>query len=134
KTGVVLMTILGLIGYLSAPSLMGFFRKGDAEVIAIGVFAIRTQCLVLPLFPLGVISNMTFQMIGKSWQATFMSAFRQGVFFLPLILTLPRFIGLTGIQLTQPVADLLTFFASLPFMIPFLKELNQQIAEIPKAL
>ena len=123
------MTILAVAGWFTAPSLMALFRKEDAQVIAIGTFAVRAQCLVLPLFPLGVISNMTFQVIGKSLWATLLSAARQGIFFLPLILLLPPLIGLYGVQLTQPLADLLTFAACFFFLVPFFRELNAQVEE-----
>lgn len=134
KTGVVLMSILAVAGFLSAPWLMAMFRKEDADVIAVGTYAIRAQCLALPLFPLGVLSNMTFQVLGKSWQATLLSSARQGIFFLPLILILPQVIGLKGVQLTQPLADVLTFFLCIPFMVPFFRELNAKIEEQTKLL
>ena len=51
---------------------------------------------------------------------------RQGVCFIPLILTLPRIWGLSGIELCQPIADGLTFCISVPFLLPFLKELKEQ--------
>ena len=127
KTGIVLMSILAVAGWITAPSLMALFRKEDAQVIAIGAYAVRAQCLVLPLFPLGVISNMTFQVIGKSLWATLLSAARQGIFFLPLILLLPPVIGLYGVQLTQPLADLFTFAACFFFLVPFFRELNVQV-------
>ena len=72
---------------------------------------------------------MTFQSIGKPAEATFLSACRQGVFFLPLIIILPRLWQLRGVELTQPLADVLTFIVCFPFLFKFFKELNQKIAE-----
>ena len=40
---------------------------------------------------------------------------------MPLILVLPAILGLTGIQLTQPIADGLTFLVSIPFHIWFFR-------------
>ena len=70
-----------------------------------------------------------FQVIGKSLWATLLSAARQGIFFLPLILLLPPLIGLYGVQLTQPLADLFTFAACFFFLVPFFRELNAQVEE-----
>ncbi|MEN6491486.1 MAG: hypothetical protein ABFC85_05785 [Rectinema sp.] len=95
-------------------------------MVAIGAKALRAQCLAMPLIPLGVMCNMTFQSIGKSWTATFLAAARQGIFFLPLILVLPRFLGLTGVQITQPLADLCTFLCCLPFTFHFFRELKAE--------
>ena len=38
---------------------------------------------------------------------------RQGLFYVPFILVLPRLLGVTGIYLTQPAADLLTILVCL---------------------
>ena len=123
KVGVSIMTSLGILGFLLARNIMGWFIADDKEVIAIGVRAFRAQCLVMPLMALGVVCNMTFQSIGKAWRATFLSCTRQGIFFLPFIIILPRFLGITGVEITQPVADLCNFFCCLPFAVLFLKAL-----------
>ena len=47
---------------------------------------------------------------------------RQGIFFIPIILFLPRLIGLMGVEMAQPGADLLTFVVSVPFRIVFFKK------------
>ena len=117
------MTTLGLLGFVLARTIMGWFISDDKEVIAIGVRAFRAQCMVMPLMPLGVVCNMTFQSIGKAWRATFLSTTRQGIFFLPFILILPKFLGITGVEITQPVADLCNFFCCIPFAISFLRSL-----------
>ncbi|HWR11309.1 MAG TPA: MATE family efflux transporter [Rectinemataceae bacterium] len=124
KTNVAVMTSCAVAGYMTAPTLMRLFISQDVEVIRIGTIALRAQCLTMPLLPLGVMCNMTFQSIGKSWTATILSAARQGIFFLPLILVLPRFFGLFGVQITQPLADVCAFLFCLPFTFHFFKELR----------
>jgi len=126
KTGLVFMTFLSLCGFLFSEQLIGLFRKDDAQVMAIGVLACRLQCIVLPLQPVMVLSNMLFQSIGKSWQASLLSSARQGIYFLPLIIILPRIFGVLGVQMTQPIADLLTFITCFPFLIKLFKELNEK--------
>ena len=72
-----------------------------------------------------VAGNMLFQSIGKSGRATFLACCRQGVFFIPLILILPRTHGLFGVEICQPIADVLTFLVSLPFLLAFLQQLGR---------
>lgn len=67
---------------------------------------------------------MTFQSVGKAGRATFLACCRQGVFFIPLILVLPATHGLLGVEICQPIADVLTFIVSLPFLLAFLKQLG----------
>ena len=111
--------------WFNAEPLIRLFRD-DPEVTAVALPALRYQCVAMFLQPVIIVTNMMFQSIGKSGRATFLACCRQGVCFIPLILTLPHIWGLSGIELCQPIADGLTFCISVPFLLPFLKELKEQ--------
>ena len=96
------------------------------EVIAIGGFALTAQCVALFFQPLSVCANMLFQSTGQSTSATFLSSLRQGLYYLPLMLVLPLVIGLRGVQIAQPLADVLTFITSVPFLVRFFAQLPRQ--------
>lgn len=125
--GTILMTVLAIAVFFFAQVLVARFTKGDAKVLEIGTFALRIYSLVLPIMPINMVCNITYQIIGKSWRATILSCARQGIFFLPLILILPKYLGILGVQIAQPVADVLTAIFSLPFGYYFIKELNDGI-------
>lgn len=127
--GTIGMTVLAAVCFAWAPQLMSFFRAEDAKVIEIGTLAVRLQCAAVPLVPLSVCTTMLMQSTGQSIQATLLSCNRQGLFFLPLIALLPRWWGLLGVQITQPLADVGSLFACLPFLILFFKKLNKMQAE-----
>ena len=119
--------------WFNAEALIKLFRD-DPEVTAIALPAFRYQCFACFLQPGIVAGNMLFQSIGKSGRATFLACCRQGVFFIPLILTLPRMFGLLGIEICQPIADVLTFVVTVPFLFPFLHQLvKTEEAETAKA-
>ena len=119
--------------WFNAEALIKLFRD-DPEVTAIALPAFRYQCFACFLQPVIVAGNMLFQSIGKSGRATFLACCRQGVFFIPLILTLPRMLGLLGIEICQPIADVLTFVVTVPFLFPFLHQLvKTEEAETAKA-
>ena len=119
--------------WFNAEALIKLFRD-DPEVTAIALPAFRYQCFACFLQPVIVAGNMLFQSIGKAGRATFLACCRQGVFFIPLILTLPRMFGLLGIEICQPIADLLTFVVTVPFLFPFLHQLvKMEEAETAKA-
>ena len=124
KVNAAIMTVCSIGCFFAASALMKVFIPGDPEVIRIGSTALRLQCLAMPLMTLGVMANMSFQSIGESGTATILSAARQGLFFLPLILILPPILGLLGVQLTQPLSDLCTFVFCLPFILKFFRTLN----------
>lgn len=129
-TGTAAMTALGVLFFFLAPTMMKWFIPDDPSVIAIGSAALRAQCLAMPLLCFSVTCNMTFQAVGRSGISTFTSSCRQGIFFLPLILILPNTMGLLGLQITQPMADALTFIVCVPFVVGFLKKLPKETTEL----
>lgn len=124
KTAAAGLAILAVIGFITAPDIVALFRRTDPAVIEIGTTAMRLQCITLPLSALIIITNMMLQTIGKSKEASILSLSRQGLFFLPVILILPRIIGLAGIQSSQPIADIATFIAALFMGLRATKELK----------
>ena len=69
---------------------------------------------------------MSHQSTGHAAVATFLACNKQGLYFLPLIFLLPKFFGLAGVQMAQPVADIFSFLTCLPFLFRFLRELRQK--------
>ena len=124
--GLVVIAVLASAAALLAPDLFALFRKDDPQVIAIGTFALRMQCAVLAFQPIIVCTNMSLQATGRAGSATFLALSRQGILFVPLILVLPRVLGLMGIQLAQPIADVLMFLITLPFTFAFFRHLKQR--------
>ena len=120
----VLLAVLMGVCWWKDDSLIRLFRD-DPAVTAVALPAFRYQCLAMILHPVIVVTNMTFQSVGKAGRATFLACCRQGVFFIPLILLLPSHLGLLGVEVCQPIADVLTFFVSLPFLMGFLKQLSR---------
>ena len=70
---------------------------------------------------------MTFQSLGLGMKATIASSARQGIFFIPCILILPKMFGLTGVQISQAVADVFTFILSIALMVGVLKTLKEKV-------
>ena len=118
-----LVVLVGLC-WVNGDALIRLFRD-DPAVTAVVLPAFHYQCLAMLLHPIIVVANMTFQSVGASGRATFLACCRQGVFFIPLILILPRTHGLFGVEICQPIADVLTFLVSLPFLIAFLQQLGR---------
>lgn len=117
--------ILGLPVFAFAKRIMAMFTTDDVKVIEYGVTAVKAQCLALILIPINNICSTTLQVTGKSWTATLLSCMRQGIFFIPLITVLPKYIGIAGVQYSQPIADILTSICAIPFGIQFLKSLKK---------
>ena len=86
-----------------------------------GVLALRYSSIGL-LF-LGIINTVTvfFQALGKGFKAMLMSVARQGFFYIPIILVIPKYMGVDGILLSQPFANILTLILALLLVIPYLR-------------
>ena len=103
--------VAGLYIVLSKPLIMLFNR--NPIVIDYGSKLLISQMILYPAFGLCYMMTITFQTVGASKFGVFLSSIRQGIFYLPFILILPRFLGVTGIYATQPCADVLTIIVCL---------------------
>ncbi|WP_320130504.1 MATE family efflux transporter [uncultured Sphaerochaeta sp.] len=124
QVGVFSFVGIGFLCYLGAPMLVRCFLS-DPTVLAIGTVAIRFQCVLMPIMAFNTLSGMLFQCTNHGAKSSILAFCRQGIFFIPLIATLPKVYGILGIQVSQPLADILTFGVSLALVIPFLKQLSK---------
>ncbi|NLT58487.1 MAG: MATE family efflux transporter [Clostridiales bacterium] len=133
RTLALLLVALVILLALFAPQLIRQFRD-DPAVLEVGVRSLRLQCLAFPLTGWIVLTNMTLQTLGRAFQASFTSLMRQGLFLLPLLAFLaPRF-GVLGIQLSQPLANLITFSITLPLGLRLLRSLPETPPELLSGL
>ena len=121
KLGTVICILAAAIIAAFAGPIIGWFRA-DPEVIAIGRLALLYVCAVMPFMAYSTFVNQLYQCLGYKLPATVLASLRQGICYLPLIFLLPHFLGLQGVQMTQPGSDLLTFFICIPFQIVFFRK------------
>lgn len=121
--GEVFLGTVALIGLQFTEPLVARFRD-DPQVIEIGAAALAAQFVGQLFQPLTVCANMLFQSVGKAGIATLLSMLRSGLFFLPVLLILSSLFGLPGVQYAQAIADVLSTFVALPFVIVFVRKLQ----------
>ena len=128
KKGLVFITLFSLvfIGGLSmvsifcAEQVIALFQKRE-EVIAIGSVALRYAAVGMIFMSFSVPVNMLYQSIQKPTISSVLSLIRAGAVTIPMLLVLVPLIGIVGIQISQPTADVLAGLISIPFIIRFLK-------------
>jgi putative MATE family efflux protein len=96
----------------------------DPRVIDIASTGLRFYALVLPLLGFSLTANTLFQALGRSLPATILSVSRQGLFFIPALLILPRYFDLNGLFMAQPIADGLTFILTFILFMFAYKEIR----------
>lgn len=120
KYSFVFLTFLAIVIYIWAPDIVARFRAADAEVIEVGTKALRYQCLFLPFSSITILTNMMLQTIGKALPASIVSSGRNGWAFIPALYLLSYLFGITGLEMTQAFADIVTVMVAIPVVLPVL--------------
>ena len=126
--GSLLLTVIVEAVYiiLSQPLIMLFNR--NPLIIEYGRYLLIAQVALYPAFGLCYMMTITFQTIGSSRFGLFLSMIRQGIFYVPFILTLPKLLGVTGIYFTQPAADILTILVCIFSIKPMKRIASENMA------
>lgn len=101
--------IVGIGMIILHTPLIHLFTKTDTEMLKIGSEFLIYNAITFMGFGYAMVYDFFFLGMGLGKQGGMISMGRQGFFFLPLVLLLPKFFGLNGILLAQPIADLLTY-------------------------
>lgn len=131
KKGLLFTTAFGLvfIGAMSSISIVfavpivSIFQK-HPDVIAIGAVALRYTAIGMLFMPFSVPVNMLYQSIQQPTISSILSLIRSGAVTIPMLLVGVPVLGLTGIQIAQPTADIVAGLLSIPFIIRFLRKSN----------
>ncbi|MBR5287897.1 MAG: hypothetical protein IKU34_04810 [Clostridia bacterium] len=108
---VLLLSLLaaGVVVFFAAPSLMSRIAP-DAQSARFGALVLRAQSAVLCAQGAVLLMNALTQSMGLPVRASLIASGRQGYLLIPLLMVLPRFFGIAGIIIAQPVSDLLSLF------------------------
>ena len=120
--GALVLTVLVAAVYilLSRPLILLFNR--NPVIVEYGRCLLISQVALYPAFGLCYMMTITFQTIGASRYGLFLSMIRQGLFYAPFILVLPKLFGVAGIYFSQPAADFLTILVCV-FSIKSMKRI-----------
>lgn len=114
------VVVLGL-PIMIAPTFFVKLFQDEQIVVDIAVPAMIYAIIGQLFMPLFIPINMTYQSIRKAGMASFLALLRSGLLFIPLLFATTALWGITGIQISQPISDVLTGLISLPILIIFLK-------------
>ena len=116
--GSVICTAAAIIIAFTAEPIIRWFNDSP-DVVRIGTQTLLISCAAMPFLAFSTYVNQLYQCLGFAKIANLLASCRQGTFFMPIILILPRIIGVLGVQVTQSLSDVLTFCVCLPFAIRF---------------
>lgn len=130
KYATIVATAGWLICMLIPGAVISIFNSDNMELRSAGIMGLRIYCAVLPVVGYQIIASSYFQAIGKAKLATILSMLRQIIVLLPLILILPKFIGLEGVWIANPISDVTAAVISFIF---FRREFKRLVCETPPA-
>lgn len=125
KVAVIMLTVFGVVSFGISRPIITAFRREDLQVIEIGTLALWLQLLTMPFQAWVIMVNMLTQSIGYGFRASLVAMGRQGLFLIPALLILPKMFGILGLQMAQPIADMMTFVLATVIVSGILKELGQ---------
>lgn len=129
KVSTVVLVAIAAVGFAFAEPITQAIAGSSELAGDIAAVAFRAQLVVFPLMSWVIMCNMMLQNIGMTARATIVAMSRQGIAFIPAVFILPLITGklfsdpVIGLQLSQSVADLLSFIISLPIGVSVLREM-----------
>lgn len=105
--------------------ILAMFGKGDETYYQFGVEFFRIFLFFIWLNFMQPITSTFFTSIGKPIKGIFLSMTRQILFLLPLLMLLPRFIGIKGILYAGPISDLMAGIAAVVMARVEFKEIRR---------
>lgn len=128
-TGYLLVATVVLLAF--APDLAGLLTHNSSVRLEAARF-LRWQCLSVPFLGFLALSSMYLQNTGHYFWSLSVSVARQGLFFLPLLYVLPAGLGVLGLELLQPVADLLSCELSLVILLWLFPKITPKEEQAPQ--
>ena len=105
KVGVCITTVGFVLGFFFPHLLVNIFNPGEI-LEKEAVDALRYIVLAFPLAGFQIVVSNFFQSIGMPGKSIFLSLTRQFLFLIPFLYFFPQFVGIKGVWLSMPAADI----------------------------
>ena len=110
------VAILIFIVIMAFPEAIVSVFTQDEAVLRDTPWAMRWVFAAIPIIGIQLIGSAYYQAIGKATPALLLTLTRQGFFFIPLVLILPKFFGELGVWNSFPIADTLSTVVTAYFL------------------
>ncbi len=126
----IIVGIIGMLIFELCPEIIiNLFGSEDALYMEFAVLTFRLFLLGIILTCLIKVSSIFFQAVGKPVESAIVSLTRDIICFVPLVIILPRFIGIKGILIAAPIADLIGIVLTIGLLVNFFKKLKTEEKE-----
>jgi putative MATE family efflux protein len=124
---IIAATSLSTLGFILTQTwttgLINLFND-DPELVAVASKGMKLFLMMLPIIGFQIVSANYFQAVGKAPKAMFLSLLRQVLVLMPLLIILPKVMGLTGVWIAGPIADFTASVVTASFLFYELRHLE----------
>ena len=119
------VSVIGWASFqLFTQPILSLFGTGEALYFEFAIRFMKTFLIMTCVIGIQIVSSGYFSAVGKPVKGMILSLTRQVIFFIPLVLILPHFLGLDGIMYSGPIADFVAFIVSTIFVVREWRHLN----------
>lgn len=109
KIAIYAATSLCILGFVLIQALAPYIIRGfnqNPDLVVLGAHGLRIMCALVPVIGFQVVGSGYFLAVGRAGVAMLLSLSRQVILLIPLLLILPGILGLEGVWIATPAADL----------------------------
>lgn len=119
-----LVVTLGQIFGQLMPWYIARAFTSDETLISVTVNCLNIAMTAFAVVGFQIVSTTLFQSLGKATASIFLSLTRQVIFLIPLLLLLPRSMGLDGVWMAFPLSDMLATAVTFAMVVYQLRHIS----------
>ncbi|HIZ56063.1 MAG TPA: MATE family efflux transporter [Firmicutes bacterium] len=131
-TALVFAAVVYILILLFPDFIISTFVSNDLQILSMGRPAIRIYFLSFIFTGLNTILMYYFQSVEKASYTMTIAVLRGIVLIVAGLLILPHILQITGVWLTLPLAEILTFCLFFPLLFPFERRLQRSLSSEAK--
>lgn len=134
KTAAIAVTLISIVAFLCFQifprQIISIFGQGDENYFEFAQRYFRIFMFMTFVNGIQPLTSNFFTSIGKSQKGIILSLTRQIMFLLPLVIILPKFLGIDGVMYAGPIADSIAFITAGILIYKEMKYMNTKMSEI----
>ncbi len=124
KLATIMTTLCFIFGMFLPRTAVSIFTH-DPELVELAAKALRIMTCVFPIVGFQMISTNFFQSLGMVQKSVILSLSRQILFLLPMLYTLPLWLGAEGVWMSFPISDALATLLTIYMLGRLFKKFSQ---------
>ncbi len=129
KKVVIISMIVGIVSTiifeLFPEVIISIFGSNDEIYMEFSTLTFRLFLMLVTFTCLIKLSSIFFQAVGEPLKSTVVSLTRDILFFVPLVIILPAYMGIKGVLIAAPIADVLGIIITIILIVHFFKNLGE---------